>query len=259
MSPEQLRGEGHLVDGRSDIFSLGVVLYELLTGRKLYSSVRFSQAGFVEPRPPRQVDDSIPKEVERICLKALSFRVADRYSTALDFATDLRDFLQANTGRSQPPAHVAGTSGHVIEATSGPSRGTAPLTIVPKGLRSFDRDDAGFFLQLLPGPRDREGLPESVHFWKTRVQETDPDKTFRVGLIYGPSGCGKSSFLKAGVIPLLGSQIISLYVESTPLESETRLLKALRRECPDLPHSLDLTETLKASAAGTSSAREKRC
>jgi serine/threonine protein kinase/formylglycine-generating enzyme required for sulfatase activity len=251
MSPEQLRGEGHLVDGRSDIFSLGVVLYELLTGRKLFSSTRFAQAGFVEPRPPRQVDDSIPKELERICLKALSFRVADRYSTALDFATDLRDFLHANTGRSQPPAHVAGTSGQGIEATSGPARGTAPLTIVPKGLRSFDRDDAGFFLQLLPGPRDREGLPESVHFWKTRIHETDPDKAFRVGLIYGPSGCGKSSFLKAGVIPLLGSQIISLYVESTPLESETRLLKALRRECPDLPHSLDLTETLKALRRGT--------
>ena len=71
--------------------------------------------------------------------------------------------------------------------------------IVPKGLRSFDERDADFFLDLLPGPRDREGLPESIRFWKTRIEETDPDKTFAVGLIYGPSGCGKSSLVKAGL------------------------------------------------------------
>ena len=66
------------------------------------------------------------------------------------------------------------------------------MKVVPKGLRSFDAQDADFFLELLPGPRDREGLPESIRFWKTRIEETDPDSTFAVGLIYGPSGCGKS-------------------------------------------------------------------
>jgi eukaryotic-like serine/threonine-protein kinase len=250
MSPEQLRGEGHLVDGRSDIFSLGVVLYELLTGRRLFPTNRLARPSSVEPRPPRQVDDLIPKELERICLKALSHRVADRYSTALDLAADLRDFLHASTERSQIPAQVPGSSGHPVEGTSGHPTGAADIAIVPKGLRSFDREDAGFFLELLPGPRNREGLPESVQFWKTRIQETDPDKTFRVGLIYGPSGCGKSSLLKAGVIPLLGSQIVCLYIESTPHETEARLLKALRRHCPDLPYSLDLTETLKAIRRG---------
>src|SRR4051812_13856062 len=62
------------------------------------------------------------------------------------------------------------------------------ITIVPKGLRSFDEADKDFFLQLLPGPF-RSGLPESIHFWKTRIEELDPDKTFRVGYIFGPSGC----------------------------------------------------------------------
>ena len=70
--------------------------------------------------------------------------------------------------------------------------------IVPKGLRSFDAQDADFFLELLPGPRDRDGLPDSIRFWKTRIEETDADNTFSVGLIYGPSGCGKSSLVKAG-------------------------------------------------------------
>ena len=47
----------------------------------------------METRPPRQWDDSIPKELERICLKALSKRASERYTTAKDMADDLRHFL----------------------------------------------------------------------------------------------------------------------------------------------------------------------
>ena len=47
----------------------------------------------LEPRPPRQIDDAIPKELERICLKALSKRASDRYNTARDMSEDLRAFL----------------------------------------------------------------------------------------------------------------------------------------------------------------------
>ena len=81
------------------------------------------------------------------------------------------------------------------------------MQIVPKGLRSFDEHDADFFLALLPGPRDRDGLPDTIRFWKTRIEQTDADATFTVGVLYGPSGCGKSSLVKAGFLPRLASML----------------------------------------------------
>ena len=107
------------------------------------------------------------------------------------------------------------------------------IRIVPKGLRSFDAHDADFFLELLPGPRDRDGLPDSIRFWKTRVEESDPDETFPVGLIYGPSGCGKSSLVKAGLLPRLADHVVPVYVEATSDETESRLLHGLRKRCPE--------------------------
>src|SRR5204862_3950819 len=119
-----------------------------------------------------------------------------------------------------------------------PASDQQPVKIVPKGLRSFDAHDADFFLELLPGPRDREGLPDSLRFWKTRIEETDADATFTVGLIYGPSGCGKSSLVKAGLLPRLAGGVIAVYVEATAGETDTRLLNGLRKRCAAPPDHL---------------------
>ena len=215
MSPEQARGEGHLLTYQSDIYSLGLVLYEALSSyphqaRGIDALLKCVCMGQIES--PRVHNPAVTIEQERVCMKALAPRPSDRFESAKEFADELQWLLD-----------------HHLGSTADGNKGSN-TPVVPKGLRSFDAKDSDFFLRLLPGPYDREGMPESLRFWKNRIESSHD--TFRVGLVYGPSGCGKSSQIKAGLLPRLWEKSLSVYIEATPDDTESRLKLALKNRIP---------------------------
>ena len=250
MSPEQARGESHLVDRRSDLFSLGVVMYEMLCGRRPFDgdswNVVLSRICDEDPIPLRQIDPKIPKELERICLKLLSKRTSSRYDSASGLAEDLAYFLEQNSTEETAKGIIAARSSSIGKSSTGDILKSSEqlIGIVPRGLRSFDEQDAGYFTALLPGPCDRSGLPDSLAVWKNRIESTDQEKTFRLGVIYGCSGSGKSSFVRAGLIPILEPQIESIVINASGQGTEERLLETLRDARQDLPGELTLAESL---------------
>ena len=249
MSPEQARSEGHRVDGRSDIYSLGVVFYELLTGTRPFKANNQDDLldciRNVEVRPLRQLNSSVPRELERICLKALAKKIADRYSTAGDLAVDLRSWNSSPSVVSTASIGIAPVAvAESLESKSHRSLGLGNIAVVPHGLRPFDSGDSDFFNYLLPGARDRNGVPDCVSFWTHRIASRNPSDTFRVGVLLGPSGSGKSSMIRAGVLPLVKSEVNAVYVEAKPELLEANLLSQLRHALPSKLVGKSLRETL---------------
>jgi serine/threonine protein kinase len=107
MSPEQAAGRRAFLDHRTDIYSLGVTLYELLTLEPAFHCTDrarlLRRIADEDPRAPRMVDDSIPRELETIVLKAMVKEPEGRYQSAQDLADDLRRFLEDKPIRAKRP------------------------------------------------------------------------------------------------------------------------------------------------------------
>jgi serine/threonine protein kinase len=108
MSPEQTLAKRVIIDHRTDIYSLGMTLYELLTLQPAFDGgdrqQLLRQIAFEEPLPPRRVNRAIPAELETIVLKAMEKRPQDRYATAQELADDLRHWCEDRPIKARRPS-----------------------------------------------------------------------------------------------------------------------------------------------------------
>ncbi|MFN0053822.1 MAG: serine/threonine-protein kinase [Planctomycetales bacterium] len=138
MSPEQASGQKTVLDPRTDLYSLGATFYELLTLEPMFDApnlqLLLQRILHAEPRPLRQIDRSIPPELETIVLKSVSKSASDRYRTAGELADDLQRFLDHRPIQARRPTLIDRTRKWSRRHPSVIVAGLLLLTVVSVGL-----------------------------------------------------------------------------------------------------------------------------
>ncbi len=245
MAPEQVQG-GH-VDARTDIYSLGVVIYELMTGQVPFTAdTSYAiMTKHVTDEVPSMIalNPGLTSGVEETVLKAMSKDPALRYGSASEFAEALRvavglpEAVRSSGNVFAPVATLADSqemfpaSTHPGPPTSSYSRITSPY----RGLYAFREEDAPYFF-------GREAFTE-------RLVNTLGQKS--MAAVIGPSGSGKSSVVFAGLLPTLRKQEDVCLIETRPgghpfNSLADALLTALDPEIGETARLLEVKQLAKA-------------
>ena len=158
MSPEQARGEVSAFGPGMDIYSLGVMLYELLAGRRPFGgSVNeiIGKIQFVEPEPPSNYRKKLDPALEAICMKAIAKRIEDRYSSMRQLATALKQYLreskQTAAGRSTETSEDANVTRHLAAMVKAAMGEGVAVRSVQRANRKRAVDLPGRYFRSWPG------------------------------------------------------------------------------------------------------------
>ena len=134
MSPEQVQAKHGVLDHRTDVFSLGLTLYELLTLQPAFPGddrqKLLRQVAEDDPRPPRQLNQAIPKDLETIVLKATAKDPQSRYATAQQLADDLRRFVEDKPIQARRPTLLQRAKKWLRRHRAAVNASTAAMVIV---------------------------------------------------------------------------------------------------------------------------------
>ena len=172
LSPEQARGDKN-IDGRTDIYSMGVILYEILTGQVPFRSNTlmelYNRIMNEDPLPPRRINKRIDKNISTICLKAMSKEPEERYQTAQELADDLSRYLKGEPIVARPTSQLKRIVQYVKKNSQKVIKNSIILlclTIITIGIILLCRDTSNFLYKY-----DSYETLEKIHIELLKIKD----------------------------------------------------------------------------------------